>query len=499
MITMEVWEAIRLRCERNGEPKKTVARDLGISPNTLRNYLRRGSGGAPKRGGNKRACKLDAYRVHIDELLRSTPKITAVRIGSCLRRDVDASLQIEESTLRKYVARRRAVLVPKEAFVRAEHAPGDQAQFDFSPMSVMLAGMLVVVEVFVMRLSYSGRTYARASHRCDRPSLFAGLLGACQAFGGTPKRSIFDNASSAVKRVMRGTLRLENDEFTAFRGGLLLEVAYAAPRKGNEKGGVEGAHGFIEDNFFRPVPSFASMEDLNAALLRFCDDDQARTVAGQSESVGARFEHERSFLHALPAVLPRTCVTSTVHINKFAEIAFETNWYSVPTRFAHRNAVIEVYENQLRIVVDEAVIAEHRRGFGRGERFLDVRHALELLKHKHRAAETAAMLSDSRIPAELRALFERYRVADPRTATKRWTTVLGLLESVSPDELAQTVVHAAACGTEDPEAIALLVMQRHAKPPSVLDRERLPLVAQLAAPPPDLTRYSLDHLVESAA
>ena len=37
---MEVWETIRLRCRRDGEKIKPVARELGIAPNTLRKYLR---------------------------------------------------------------------------------------------------------------------------------------------------------------------------------------------------------------------------------------------------------------------------------------------------------------------------------------------------------------------------------------------------------------------------------------------------------------------------
>jgi hypothetical protein len=56
---------------------------------------------------------LDPYATHIDELIRSTPKITAVRVGSYLRQNVDTELNVDERTLRQYVAARRAVLVPR--------------------------------------------------------------------------------------------------------------------------------------------------------------------------------------------------------------------------------------------------------------------------------------------------------------------------------------------------------------------------------------------------
>lgn len=495
---MDTWETIRIRCRRDGEKIKVVARELGLAPNTVRKYLRQD--GPPKRAARPRGRLLDRYATHIDELIRSTPKITAVRVGSYLRQNIDAEMNVDERTLREYVAARRAVLVPREAFVRATYAPGDQSQFDFSPMSVLLAGAVVVVQLFVVRLSYSGRFMARASMRCDQPSLFAGLLAAFTAFGGLPRTSIFDNASTAVTRVLRGRNRAENEAFTAFRGGLALHVAFAAPAKGNEKGGVEGVHGYIEDNFFRPIPSYVDLDELNAALVVFCDASLSREHTTHHETIGDRFAREQPTLQALPMVLPRACVTKYARVNKFSEICFERDWYSVPTRWAHRNAVIEVYEQRLHIVVDTEVVAEHQRGAGKGDRFLDPRHYVELLAHKHRAAESALVLSDGRIPNVLRDLFNRYCQSDPRTATKRWTQVLSPLGDVPVTELAQVVTHALARGTDDPDAIALMVVQKRAPAPSLAIRtSALPSAARYEAPVVNLAAYATALLIESAA
>lgn len=494
---MKDWENIRRRY-RAGEKIKPLARELGMTPRTVRKYILQGN--PPKRVDQQRLSSMEPYRTHIDDLLRSTPKITAVRIGSYLRQNVDHEISIGPSALRAYVASRRCIIQPKEAFIRARYGPGDQAQFDFSPMTVLLGGVETVVQLFVVRLSYSGRTFARTSMREDRPSLFAGLLAAFTAFGGLPRSAVFDNASTAVTRVLQGRNRAENDEFAAFRGGLMLNVEFAAPAKGNEKGGVEGIHGFVEDNFFRPIPSFASMDELNVALEAFCNADLARIAAGQQESIGERFARESAALYPLPIVLPRACVTENARINKFAEVCFERNWYSVPTRYAHRHAFIEVYEECLRIIVDTAVVAEHRRALGHGERILDPRHYLDLLQHKHRAAASAEVLADGRIPAELRELFEHYCRSDAATATKKWTQVLALLADVSAEQLAQTVTRALARGTDDPAAIAMLLRQSIDPPERrVLDLRSLPAAAQVLAPVVDLTAYATAKLMEGAA
>lgn len=497
MISMDQWETIRLR-RRNGEKIKQIARDMELSPHTVRKCLRGST--PPQRIEPPRPSMLDPYQTHIDELLRSTPKITAARVYSYLRQNVNHELVISDRMMRWYVARRRTIIKPKEAFIRACYAPGDQAQFDFSPMRVILDGILTNVQLFVVRLSYSGRIFARASMRCDQPALFTGLLNAFVAFGGLPRSAVFDNATTAIKRILRGRNREENEAFAAFRGGLALLVEFAAPAKGNEKGGVEGIHGFIEDNFFRPTPSFDSLDALNAALLAFCQADLARTAAGRQETIGERFARESAALSPLPIVLPRTCIMRYARVNKFSEVCFESNWYSVPTRYAHRNASIEVYEDRLRIIVDEVVVAEHQRAFGIGRRMLDPRHYVELLQRKHRAAASALALSDGRIPDEVRALYERYRQNDAASASKRWTSVLALLAHASADELAQAVTRATARGTDDPSAIALLLRQGD-DPPKIhlIDPHRLPEAARILAPVVDLSAYATAKLMEVVA
>jgi transposase len=495
---MEVWESIRLRCRRDGEKIKPVARELGLAPNTVRKYLRQET--PPKSVARARPKLLDRYRSHIDELIRSTPRITAARIGSYLRQNVDADLNVGERALRVYVSDRRKLLVPREAFIRATYAPGDQSQFDFSPMSVYLAGILVVVQVFVLRLSYSGRFMARASLRCDQPALFAGLLAGFIAFGGLTRSALFDNASTAVKRILGGRNREQNEAFASFRGSLALDVKFAAPAKGNEKGGVEGVHGYIEDNFFRPIPSYGDLGELNVALATFCDASLEREHSTHRETIGDRFAREQPTLLALPVVLPRACVTRYARINKFAEVCFERNWYSVPTKFALRDAVLEIYEAELRVIVGDQAVAQHRRGFGVDERFLDPRHYVALLAHKHRAAESALVLSDGRIPAVLRDLLDRYRLDDSSHATKRWTQVLALLAEAPVDDLVQVVTHALARGTDDPAAIALLLRQYRAptQTPSI-DQRLLPAAARIDIGSPDLSAYATAQLMEGAA
>lgn len=493
---MEKWENIRLRCVRDGEPKKQVARALGLSPNTVRKYVRQME--APKLPRYQRSSKLDRHVGVIDALLQSTPKITAKRIGVIVCEQYDGSLSISEAALRKFVARRRCELLPKEGFVRAQYALGDQAQFDFSPMQAIVAGVLVVVQVFAMRLSYSGHFFARASYRQDRPALFGGLLAAVKFFGGLPRVAIFDNAKTAVKRILRGRNREQNEQFRAFCGELALEVEFAAPRRGNEKGGVEGVMGYIEDNFFRPIPSYTSIEELNADLDRLCRANLGRKHSAHRELIGTRFAREVQALRPLPEWLPAPCVREYARVNKFAEVTVETNHYSVPSRYVRRDAVVEIFEDSVAVMIGDERVAQHRRGRGKHEFIIDPMHYLELISHKHRSATSALAFANERLPRPLVVLRDRMIERDGPSATKAWMAVLRLALDSSLPALTEATELALARGTLDPQAIELILRQRGTATTDRLDlARRLPTPA-LHAQVVDLQAYRITTLVERA-
>lgn len=495
MLSLDQWEEIRLRCVRDGEPIKAVARDLGIAPNTVRKYVR--SHQPPGKACLSRSRRLDRYETTIRELLRSTPRITASRIGSVLREQYDPELVISERALRLYVARCRGQLAPKEAFVRARYVPGDQAQFDFSPMRASIAGEELMLHVFVMRLSYSGHFFARASRREDQPALFSGLLESVQFFGGLPRVAIFDNAKTAVQRILKGREREENATFRAFRGALALQVEYAAPRSGNQKGGVEGYVGFVEDNFFRPMPAYESVETLNLALRDFATAKLNRQSAQHGETVRERFDRELAVLRPLPEVLPEPSVREYVRVNKFAEVTVGTNRYSVPTRFVARHAFADVYDTRVIIRVDGELAADHPRVFGKHGESIDLLHYVDLISRKHRSAITALAFADGRLPKPLTILRDRLIERDGPTGTKTWTAILRLALETSLEALTTATEVALARGTLDPQAIALLLRRPRQIAPAADGTLYRPTPAGRAQVI-DLDAYRMNGLVEKA-
>ena len=265
-------------------------------------------------------------------LLEQTPKMTTKRLVTVLRERNDQPLRIGERAARKFVAKNRRKQVPKEAFIRLVYAPGSQMQIDFKDIELMTAGSPVKHHLFTARLSHSGAFFGKVYRSEDRPSLLDGIISACVAFGGVAKECVFDNAKTAVKHIHRGSKRDVATEYQAVCGSLGLRMEFAAPAKGNEKGGVEGTHGYLEDNYFRPMRNGDDLVHLNQDLSTFCVEEIRQRHS--------KFAVDQAALSALPTVMPQSARHQHVHVNKFAEVTYATNRYSVPTEYAHRRGEI---------------------------------------------------------------------------------------------------------------------------------------------------------------
>ena len=120
------------------------------------------------RGHERPAPALDRWKPTIDEWLaadRAAPRKQRHTARRVWQRLVDEhGAEVGESTVRRYVAevRRRMDVPLVEVMVPQHHPLGDEAEVDFGTASVILAGVPVDVSMFVMRLSASGRGYARA-------------------------------------------------------------------------------------------------------------------------------------------------------------------------------------------------------------------------------------------------------------------------------------------------------------------------------------------------
>jgi hypothetical protein len=149
------------------------------------------------------------------------------------------------------------------------------------------------------------------------------------------------------------------------------------------------------------------LADFNRCLLAFCLAEQQRTVSGQSQSIGERFETERLHAIALPAHRFDPCVTSMVVVDKYQTVRFQTNRYSVPKWAAFQPATVKAYVDRVEIVQTEKRMAIHPRSYGRDESILEPLHYLAALGTRPGALDHSGVFKGWKLPpifAQLRGI-----------------------------------------------------------------------------------------------
>jgi transposase len=137
---------------------------------------------------------------------------------------------------------------------RQVYEPGQEAEVDWGEATVEVdwgeatvevAGQRLEVGLFLLRACYSGASFVLAFERQTQQAFLEAHVEAFRFFGGTFALVRYDNLRAAVKQVLRGRRRLEQDRFVALRSHYRYESAFTRTGRAGarEKGGVEGESG----------------------------------------------------------------------------------------------------------------------------------------------------------------------------------------------------------------------------------------------------------------
>jgi transposase len=461
-----LFEQIRKAREREALSIHELSRRFGVHRRTVREALL-----SPRPPERKRPARsapvMDRWKSTIDEWLeadRSAPRKqrhTARRVWQRLMEEHQA--QVGESTVRRYVTevRRRQKLPLAEVMVPQHHPLGAEAEVDFGTVSVYLAGVLFDVQMFIMRLSASGRAYPRAYLNECQEAFLDGHVRAFEHFGGCPERIRYDNLKAAVERVLRGRDRIESDRFVALRSHYGFDSFFCRPgvAGSHEKGGVEGEVGRFRRRHLVPVPHVASIGELNEQLAAGAARDDARFIAQRRITVGEHFALEAPTLRPLPAEPFDVASVGSHRVDTKSRVSVRNCLYSVPVRFAGRRLDVRVGAEWVEALDGATVVARHPRGL-KGDEVLALDHYLEVLAIKPGAFAGATALARARAAGVFGAHHERFwaearrRLGD-RDGTRALIEVLLLHRSLPAEALVAGIGRALAAGSVEAAVVAI--------------------------------------------
>ncbi|WP_031944002.1 IS21 family transposase [uncultured bacterium pMCBF6] len=387
---------------RDHQPLREIARQTGLARNTIRNWLRKRDVVEPQYKPRETRSVVDPWAEQLGQWLKTDahrPKRdrrTARAMFEAIRAQGYAG---SYNRVCAFIKRWRTEesSKPGPAYVPLTFALGEAFQFDWSTEYAFIGGLRRKLDVAHTKLCASRAFWLTAYPTQSHEMLFDAHTRAFAAFGGVPRRGIYDNMKTAVDKVGRGKERDINPRFFAMCGHYLFEPEFCNRAAGWEKGRVEKN---VQDRR-RQIWQHASerrwkdFDELNAWLGEQCRQAWANMANPEwpALTIGELLQDE--LMQMLPNPKPFDgYVEKPVRVTSTALIHFQRNRYSVPAEHAHAVLSLRIYPTELRLVADGREIARHARSFERDQTFYDFTHYIGIVDRKPGALRNGAPFAE---------------------------------------------------------------------------------------------------------
>ena len=397
---------------RDNVSVRQAAKRLNISRNTARRYLAQPEMAEPRYAKRQIAPGLlDPYKEQLTQWLKADAHRSKRE-----RRTIDAHFQAIRAmgysggktqvyTFCRQYKQEQSQAPLGVGFVPLHFELGEAFQFDWSTEYLAIGGLRRRLEVAHVKLAASRAYVLLAYYAQAHEMLFDAHARAFAAFGGVPRRGIYDNMKTAVDKVGKGKARSVNARFEAMTGHYLFEADFCNVASGWEKGQVEKNVQDRRRHIWREASEMRwhSLAELNAWLLKACVESWQELPHPEwaTLTVADVWQDERTRLMALPQpfdgyVEQPTRVTST------ALIHFQRNRYSVPCEWVNAVVSLRAYADTLRLVGPQGEVVDLPRSFERDQTFYDWQHYIGLVQRKPGALRNGAPFKT--MPAPLQEL-----------------------------------------------------------------------------------------------
>jgi transposase len=368
----EIKQVLRLRYD-SGVSIKAIARQLRMSKNTVKEYLRRfeQTGSSLSDFLEKDAAELS---VELKPLQTTVTERYAAFLEqaegylSTLKGDKHLTKQLlweEEFTAGRIAYRYSQFCHYLQQYERRKavsmvmhYEAGDKLLIDFTGDKLSIvdrhSGELTPCEVLVMTLGYSHKTAIVALPNQSIEQLIYGVSNGLSQFGVVPKAIVCDNLKSAVTKSDPYEPVIQ-EAFLDMANYYGMSVLPARVRKPKDKARVEGAVNHVYAQVYARMRNhiYYSLQELNEALRQQVGEFNQRIMKDYGLSRDALFERdERPCMKPLPDT-PYQLVSRyrlLVGQNGHVHLSSKKQYYSVPYRLigqrvevVYRTDVVKVY------------------------------------------------------------------------------------------------------------------------------------------------------------
>ncbi len=411
MITMDMVGKIRRLHSRGNKSEREIARETGLSRNTVAKWLKAPVVGAPKYRRGPMALKLTPFVAAIEQALQADARRPRKE-----RRTAKAIFKELAETgygggysrltdfIREWRGRQDGAGVVK-AFVPLIFEMGEAFQFDWSEEPLVVGGIYRKLQVSHMKLCASRAFWLVAYPSQSHEMLFDAHTRSFAALGGIPQRGIYDNMKTAVDKVKKGKGRVVNARFSVMCAHYLYDPDFCNVASGWEKGIVEKN---VQDSRRRiwieaSKRKWSDLVELNAWLATRCRElwSEIRHPEHPQFSVAEMLELEREQM--MPMTTPFDGYVEEVgSVRTNCLVSVARNRYSVPCELVGQSVSKRLYPTRVVIVAADRIVADHERLNDKGKVRYDWQHYIPLLERKPGALRNGAPFVE--LPAPLQRM-----------------------------------------------------------------------------------------------
>ncbi len=380
MIDYEMFCRIKALKDNEGLTPPQIARTLNLDVRTVDKWLAE-KRFKPRQSG-LRNSKLDPFKDEVKRLLNAHPYTASQVLQRIKEQGFDGGYTIVKDYVRQIRPNK------KPAYLTLAFAPGECAQVDWGSYgSVAVGDTRRRLSFFVMVLCYSRMMYVEFTVSQTMEHFLACHQHAFEFFGGCVQKVMVDNLKSAVLSRIVGQSPVFNPKYRDFADHYGFSIAPCNIGKGNEKGRVENAVGYVKKNFLAglDIPHFDAIAPAARNWLETIAN--VRIHGSTREKPVDLLEKELAHLRPLPAYPFDGATVSQVRASNQFRITIDTNRYSVPAEYAGNLLTLKTYPDRLCIYSQDKLIARHVRSYDRHQDFEDPDHPKALLAQRRRARD----------------------------------------------------------------------------------------------------------------
>ena len=468
-----------------------VAREMQVSRNTVRKYLRRID---EVRAGNRTEILSKTREIQqprrvvngellsfVHSLLESNQeKPRKQRLTGKMIHDqaVQTGYKVSYPTIKRIIQQWNKEHKHRKVFILQEPEPG-RAEFDWAEIVLQIQGAWIKLCLAVMVLTGSLYRFAQIFNRETQQDVIEAHIQFFDQIQAVPKRIVYDNI-----RVVYDIRRKEfNETFLRFSTHYGFTPCVCNPSSPQEKGTDEQSVGYIRRNVFSIRNSFESVTEAQEWLKEELSQLNSKSVFRRDLIPTDGLHEERNQMNPIPSLQYSNYLPFVLKINKYSLIKFENNFYSVPDDYPLPKVTVKVFVDRIELYDDDSLIATHTRLYGKSLYSINILHYLKTMERKPGSVKNSKALAQ--LHDQLQEMFHRYY--DDRPA--EFLKILSLIQETSLEGLLYAIQHLEENRiSPEYEVIRMIV---HQQPIPMI--EPLMIEDLIRVNDPDLSSY--DHLI----